>query len=309
MIFNKKYKTIFLDPNSGAVSIDEKVNIILSPSLYWVKKMVLPVKSTREVKKLLPSIFEETLPDGKYSYSAYKSSNESEFFIFAYEDKKILDVLAEKNISLTDVANVYFAQSELLFIDGAMKINESQSVYIKDDILVLVPCCWVEEKSELDLSSLTLSKHKIPLQQFGHIVDIKNFYSVGIALIVLIVLLFSELFITLQKRDNILELKDELFAKNALQPTMFQNTAMLKKYKTIHQQQTNIRKYISSLLSLQLKQNEHITLISLKERIMVVNISGTDESAYSHITSFLTAKGVVFKPTYKNGILHLEIAL
>ncbi|QOY53913.1 hypothetical protein HUE87_08395 [Candidatus Sulfurimonas marisnigri] len=309
MIFNKKYKTIFLDPNSDIETLDGRVNIILSPSLYWVKKMILPVNSVREVKKLLPSIFEETLPDGKYSYSAYEGSTGSEFFVFAYEDKNILDVIAKKNISIAEVVNVYFAQSELLSIDGAVKINESQSIYIKDDILVLVPCCWVEEKGELDLSSVVLSKHKVSLQQFGHIVDIKNFYNIGAVLVVLILIVFSELFITAQKADNILELKDELFSKNGLQPTMFQNTAMLKKYKAIHMKQTSIRKYISYLLSLKLKQNEYITLISLKERVMVVNFSGTKEKAFSHITSSLEAKNVMFKSTYVNGVLHLEIAL
>ncbi|QOY52841.1 hypothetical protein [Candidatus Sulfurimonas baltica] len=309
MIFNKKYRTIFLDSNSNVISIDAKVNIILSPSLYWVKKITLPVKSIRDVKKLLPSIFEETLPDGKYSYSAYRSSKESEFFIFAYEDKKILDEIAKKNIAISDVANVYFAQSELLSINGAVKINESQSIYIKDDILILVPCCWVEEKGELDLNSVDLSKHKVVLQQFGHIVDIKNFYNIGAVLVVLILIVFSELFITAQKADNILELKDELFAKNGLQPTMLQNKSMLKKYNKIHIQQTNIRKYISSFLSLKLKQSEHIELISLREKVMVVDFSGTNKNAFSHITSALKAKNVMFKSTYNNGVLHLEIAL
>ena len=309
MIFSNKHKIIFLDPKSDAFSMQEKVNVILSPSLYWVKKITLPVNSIREVNRLLPSIFEETLPEGKYSYSAYKGSNESEFYIFAYEDKKILDVLNEKNIAITNVANVYFAQSELINIDGAMKINETQSVYIKDDILVLVPCCWIEEKSELSLSSVVLSNHNIALQQFGHIVDIKSLYKMGAVLVVLMLLVFSELFITSQKTNNIQNLKDELFEKNGLKPTMLQNKAMLKKYKSIHVKQTKFRESLSVLLSLRLNKDEKISLINLKNRVLVADFSGIKNNAFSHIVSALKAKKVNFKSSYKSGTLHLEIAL
>ena len=85
--FNQKYKTIFLDPSSDISSVEEKVNVILSPSLYWVKKLSLPLKKASEAHKLLPSIFEETLPLGNYNYSVYKKGDD--FFAFAYDDKAI----------------------------------------------------------------------------------------------------------------------------------------------------------------------------------------------------------------------------
>ncbi|MEA2091565.1 MAG: hypothetical protein U9O83_04260 [Campylobacterota bacterium] len=120
-IFNPKLTTLFLDPNSessySAIK-GAKVNIILSPSLYWVKKLSLPVKYLRDAKKLLPSLFEDTLPKGNYSYTAYKSGDE--FLIFAYEDKYILETLSKEGISLSNVANVYFAQSEMQNIEGAL---------------------------------------------------------------------------------------------------------------------------------------------------------------------------------------------
>ena len=151
-IFNSKLKTIFLDPNSStnnnSVADDEKVNVILSPSLYWVKKVSLPVKHEREVKKLLPSLFEDILPEDNYSYYVYKTGEE--FLIFAYSDKIILDTLLEKNISLSNVSKIYFAQSEIKDIESALKINETQSIYLKDDLLILVPCCWIQERGTLD---------------------------------------------------------------------------------------------------------------------------------------------------------------
>ena len=167
--FSEKVDTIFLDPHSDRFKIEGSVNVILSPSLYWVKKVSLPVKYLRDVKTLLPSLFEGTIPDGSYSYSAYKSNDE--FFVFAYEDKHVIDTLVSKSISPAQVKNVYFAQSEMSDIDGAVKINETQSIYLKDDIVVLLPCCWIKESGDLNIDSIELSKNYVRLKQFGHIVN------------------------------------------------------------------------------------------------------------------------------------------
>jgi len=309
MIFNQKYKILFLDPNTDEHYGDEKVGIILSPSLYWVKKLKLPVKSVREVKKLLPSIFEDTLTNGNYSYSAYKTSKENEYIVFAYEDKTILDLLAKQNIQMHNIVSIHFAQTELSLIHGAMKINDMQSVYIKDDILVLVPCCWIEEKGTLVLDDVKLSNHKIHLQQFGHIVNIKSLYSIGAILVLFIVLTMSELFVTNSKINHIQDLQSELFSKYNLKSTMFQNKSMLKKYTSIHSKQTKLRETFSALLGLRLNANEKINFITYKNKKLSVDFSGVGEANTSQIISALKAKHLNLSSSYDKNILHLEIKL
>lgn len=313
MNFNKKHVTIFLDPHSDVVHAQESVNIILSPSLYWVKKISLPVRYVREVLKLLPSIFEDMLPEGNYSYSAYRHSESkggsSEFFVFAYEDKKILEVMSEKNIAISNVEGVYFAQSELQNLQGAVSINEAQSIYVKDDIVILVPCCWIEEKGDLDLSEIALSKHKIALQHFGHIVDSKSLYKIGSLLLVMILLLGVEIFITAQKSADIAELRDGLFSKYHLKETALQNRSMLKKYRSIHEKQTNLRTYMSYILSLKLKAGESVKEISFKDQTMSVSFEGVDKDNIGHITGGLSSAKIDFKTDYKSSTLHLEMNL
>ncbi|MDD5203369.1 MAG: hypothetical protein PHH41_09530, partial [Sulfurimonas sp.] len=175
--FNTKYKTVFIDPKSPHYEVDDKVDVILSPALYWVKKLTLPMKYVRDVKKLLPSIFEDVLPAGHYSYSAYKSGED--FFVFAYEDKYILDTLTQKGIIPSNIANVYFAQSEFEQTDEAIKINDEESIYFKDEILILVPSAFVTPSKTLDLETLIHSQHTIALAQFGHIVDNKSLTKIA----------------------------------------------------------------------------------------------------------------------------------
>lgn len=309
MQFKKQHKILFLDPNYDTVCPDEKVDIILSPSLYWIKKISLPLSSLREVKTLLPSIFEDTLPEGIYSYSVYKSNDDSMFYAFAYEDKKILDVIAQNNIPMTNIGSVHFAQSELHNIEHAMKIDDNQCLYIKDSIVVLVPSSWVKEKEELDLNSISLSKHKITLQQFAHIIDYKSLYGVISVLVILIILGFSELLITTQRSQDIVTNTDEIFIKDDLKPTMFENESILKRYEKTHKVQTKFREYLAQILALKLNKNETMTLLSLKNRTILVDFSGVDDKKTSHITSFLTSKGIQYIQKYKDRTLHLEIKI
>ncbi|PHS56724.1 MAG: hypothetical protein COB17_08445 [Sulfurimonas sp.] len=316
MIFNKKYNTIFLDIDSPVMEIDEKINIILSPSLYWVKKLTLLVKYVRDVKKLLPSIFEDYLPKGNYNYSAYKNekvgADDSDFFVFAYEDQKIIQLLAQKNISMNNVASIRFAQSEIYDFENAYKIDENKSICIKDEIVVLLPSNLLQDRQELDLQSLSLSKHKITLQQFSHIVDTKSIFKIASVLIIFIFLILSEYFITSQKTKDITKLKDELFIQNNLKSTMFQNKAMLKKYRTLNKKQIKIRKYTAQILSIKLQKDEKLSLLVVKDKLLSAKFSGVKKGHDNFIETKLKSvlnKNVKMKKTYKNEILRLEISL
>jgi hypothetical protein len=288
MKFNNKIKTVLLDPNSKRFALDEKVNVILSPSLYWVKKLSLPIKHVREVKKLLPSLFEDTLPEGNYSYYVYKQ--DEDFYAFAYEDKKILDLLSKQGISPSNVKNVYFAQSELSYIEGAVKINETQSIYMKNDILILLPCCWIDEKGELDLSDVTLSKHSVSLMQYGHIIDTKSIYKISAILVVMIVLVFAEYLITSQKVNELREKKDNVFTKYRLKPTMFENKSILKKYTKIYNKQSRLREVTAIFISARLKKGESIKVMSYKNSTFKVNFELLSESTKKMLISKLKAK-------------------
>ncbi|MBU0720379.1 hypothetical protein KJ877_03485 [bacterium] len=312
-IFNKKLTTVFLDPQSPNIALDEagdtknKVNVILSPSLYWVKKLSLPVKYVRQVKKLLPSIFEDTLPEGHYSYAAYKS--EDTFFVFAYEDKRILDTMAKKGIAPSNVANVYFAQSELADIKGAVRINEQQSLYLKEGLLVLVPSDWIKDAADLDISQISLSKNTVALQQYAHIVDNTIIYKIATVLLIISLLVGTEYFITKQKSEGILESKDALFAKYNLKSTMMQNESMLKKYQTIHEKQTALRAHISCFLTLKLKDTEKISLMSLKNDTLVVEFEGVAQGKETGILRELKAQNIKYKSSFNDQTWHVEIVI
>ncbi|MEN8303572.1 MAG: hypothetical protein ABFQ64_05845 [Campylobacterota bacterium] len=304
--FDEKIKTIFLDPNSSEDMVDERVNVILSPSLYWVKKITLPIKSVAGAKKLLPSIFEDTLPKGNYNYFVYKEKNV--FFAFAYEDKVILDLLSEKGISDSNVKNVYFAQSELSFIDGTVTINKTQKICLKDGVLILL-CEWIEDIHEIDLDDIELSKNYITLAQFGHIVDNNSLYTIWLILIMLIALVFTEYFITSHKLQELTALNDNIFKKHNLQETSIQNETVLKEYTLAHSKQTLLREYIAIVLSLKLKSGENLKQMTLKNRVLSLEFTALCDETVKSITHIMESNRVKFKTEKKVNSWHLEMIL
>jgi len=309
MKFKQNHRLLFLDPlvDGEIESKKSKVDIILSPSLYWVKKIKLPLSSVREAKKLLPSIFEESLPQGNYSYSAYKV--EDGFMAFAYEDKKILNLLASRDIPISMVTSIRFAQSEFDRVEMPIKINEEEILYPKNGVVVLTPLSWVEHYTPLDITHLQLSKHTITLQQFGHIVDNRSLYKIGFVGLFFIMILAVELFITSQKTVKILDAKDEIFSKYHLPSTMMQNHSTQKKYNTIYKRQTKLREYISYFLALRLQKSQKIKLVEYKENSLRVTIENVLKGKERAILSQLDAKKLNYKTSFKNGTMRVEVGV
>ncbi len=303
--FKNNYKTILLDPFMEPVQIEEKINVILSPSLYWVKKISLPVKYIREVKKLLPSIFEDILPEGHYSYYVYKENDE--YVVFAYEDKMILELMAQKGISPSNVANIYFAQSELSFMEGAYKVNEKQTLVVKNGIVILVPDSWIKEVDTLKLDDLKLSKHAVVLQQFNHILKKSSFYKIGFVLLFITGIIFGEWLITIDKAATLADQRSAVFAKYNLKPTMMQNQAIHAELSKIYKKQMKLREYIGYFLKMHLAKNERISYIGFDSKVLTVIIKGVTES--KKIIEALKRKGIHAKTQLKNSVLTLEITL
>ena len=307
--FNKQIDTIFLDINSPSFETSEHVNVILSPSLYWVKKISLPVKYLRDVKALLPSLFEDILPKGNYSYSAYKSGKE--FYIFAYEDKLILDTLHDKGITTAQIHNVYFSQRELFDIQGAIQIDQTQSLYKKDDTLLLIPSSWTKSHTELfrSLDKIVLSKDNIVLKQFSHLVNEKSLYALASVAVVFLILIASEYFITLEKISKVESLKEEVFVKAGLKATTFQNRSMLREYQQTDKIQKTVRKKIVNILNIPLTNSTKILDLSLRGKTIKVAFEPITDGVKSLIFNHLKSQNIKFKSTLESKILHLEIEL
>ena len=310
-IFKKTATILFLDPLSKQTQPYErgqKTSIVLSPSLYWVQKVTLPITNLREVKKLLPSIFEETLTDGNYSYTAYKEKDGT-FLLFAYKDKQILELLTEQGINVSDIHSIHFAQNEFLIQGETLKINETQAILLKDSILIIVPLSWLKDVSILSVYEFNLSKRSIKLQHFKHIIDNKSLYKIWGILLIFIIVLVVEIFISTTKYSTVTKTKEEIFSNYHLQATMFQNRSIRDKYNKIYTRQTNLRAYLSYFLQMKLKEGQKVSFVEYSNKILYITISNVTKNNSSSINSQLDTKKLSFKASFNNNNMRIEIKI
>jgi len=305
--FKEQIDTIFVDVNSASFELDKSVNVILSPSFYWIRKVSLPVKSLREVKPLLESLFEETLPEGIYSYSAYKQ--EDDYYIFAYEDKKILDALHAKGIPSAKINAVYFAQSELVDLDEPKKISEEELILTQDGVVILLPAKFVSDAKELDVSDVKVSKNTLHLKQFGHIVNEKSLYKIAVIFLVFIALVGSEYFITLHKAQKLQTQREKLFSLYGLKSTMFQNESLLRGYEGDYKTQSKLREDMAQILSFSLKSGHKIKAIEYKSKKLKLQFDGVKSGDEEYITAFMKSKKMKYSAKYRGENWYVEVQL
>ncbi len=244
--FKNDLQIILLDPDVDIKQQGKKTALILSPALYWVRAFELPLRNEKEAKKLLPSLFDEFLPEGEFSYFGYF---EGERYIgFAYEEEKIRTLLAQKGIDLNSVEAFYFAQSEFKEDMLPLKLSEEWMLTAIDGIVVKLPLMGNTEAKPLHPGTLQLSSKSIKIERYTTPVDKKTLYMLCM------IFLFFALAYALQwykTNAEIIRLEkksSELFSKYGLLPTMTQNRSVLKKYEKIHKEQKKLRKVVAVLL-------------------------------------------------------------
>ena len=308
MDFRKTGSPLFVDIHTLVNTQEEQIfDLILSPSFYWVKHITIPIKSTSELKKFLPSLFEDTVPQGKYSYYAYPDGDA--YLGFAYDDKKILNLLSEKGIASEQINRVYFAQSEFQDTTEAISIDEDSVLDVEDHVVVKLPKELVKTAKPLDLDEHIFSKHAITLAKYTHIATTKSLIQFSLFMGALIAIYMLDLVVSQIKINEFESAPLELYAEHKLPETKIQNEVisetLLKQYK----QQIKIREITAIILDLKLGKDEYIALYELKEKRLGVELRLDSSKKVSALLRSLKQQGLSPHEKHKNGLLTLEFAL
>jgi hypothetical protein len=307
MLFNPPAQTLFVDTHTPALQSDMMLDIILSPSLYWVKRQQLPVRYLREVKKLLPSLFDEMLPEGTYSYNAYKENGH--FVLYAYNDKAILDLLQSKGIKPSQIRNVYLAQSEFNQAETALQSGDGNVLSVQEGIVVKLPVSFVESSVPMELETHKCSSHAIDLARYAHIADRGSMVRFGAFMAVLTLLFAFEWGIVADKTAALEAKRADVFGQHGLKSTMLQNEAILNRLETRYRSQSDLRLATSKLLALKLKKGEHINFMTLDGKLLKASLQTPTQKRADAIASELERSGLKVKHTFKSKLLELEVSL
>ncbi len=299
--------SVFIDPALSAEHPAGACDVVLSPAYYWVKRQSLPVRYLRDVKKLLPSLFDDILPEGNYRYTAYRE--EDAYLLFAYSDTDIFDALAAGGIAPEQLRHVYFAQSECTeALAPTATIDGTFCLARRDGIVVRVPHALAEEPVALDLEA-PRSKRRVALSRYGAIADTREWTLLWSILLLGALLVGIEWYQVRQKRLETEQAVRTLIAERDLKPTMMQNETILQNMTERHLRQERLRESLALLLTLPLRRNETLLRYGVSQNRVQAVVRLSDPARVKSLTDLLRRKGAAFSHRYDKGTLTLEMEL
>jgi len=276
-----------IDKHTGKIKVEDKINIILTPSYYWIKHAYLDVKFTSIALKYAPSIFEGMLPEGDYAYYAVKTKKE--YVFFAYDPDEIISSLQAKGIQDSQIAGVYFAQNELLDITNPIQCNNEDAIVVHKGTVLQVRK-YLVDASRLKRSLegvLDLSKHKITLHKSSITHSLKELTPLLSVLGALVVLYLGQLFYTYSQYHE-LEAQPSVFSTYGLPATYLQNSSIEKKLTKSFNAQKSFRKVAFALMKLPLSERQRIESLSYEKDVFKIVFQTDDQAGLKDVERYLT---------------------
>lgn len=292
--FNKKDSSTalcFID-KGVAVTLENRAELILSPSFYWVKKEQLPVKKVAHAKKLLPAIFDGTLPDGHYKYLAEKAEDDGWFYIYAYDEEKISQELESLNIDLSKIKKIHFAQSYINLIDKPVNLGNGYTLIIDNSILCRLPSEFVVNSIPLEEFLKLASKQKTTTiyisKRLPFAVDPSTLLKIS-AVIFIAALLYGIEYATYLQTYNKLVSENEKFYKIYNIPrTGYQRKARIKKLESIKDEIISKRQIFAKILRIPLnRKDEFIRKLSVSGKRISIEITLSNNNNAKRIKNYL----------------------
>lgn len=274
--FFKSNKFIALiDKQTGEMQVKDKINVILTPSYYWIKRAQLDVKFTSMALKYAPSVFEGMLPKGNYDYYAVKTKKE--YLFFAYDPDEIISSLGDKGIQESQISGIYFAQNELEGISTAVECNSEDALVVHKRTVLQVRKYLVDSSSlSSDLDQIKeLSKHKITLHKSSVTHSLKELAPLMYVLGLLIVLYSAQLFFTYAQQQKVRS-QPSVFSEYGLPATFVQNSSIEKKLRKSFKEQKSFRKLVFAILKLPLSQRQRMQVLNYEKEIFKITFEMDD---------------------------------
>jgi len=303
-------KILFFTKNSPKYFTGD-YSLILSPQFYWVKRVKLPVKSEYRAKKLAPSVFEGSLPEGEqYFYDVKYEKDKDSFIVIAYSKEYIYKFIREKMSPKTKIRGIYFAQYELKDLKTCIAIDEDISLGNVDGLLIQVPsaCVHSDDNVRKYLPKVKLSSKRIKIENLEDSGDIGSYiyYFVFLALI-----LVSQLFVYFAYSHDLSKydiLKQSLLVKYNLPKTSFQLNSIKKSLQKEFDEQKTIKNALLKLDKIRLLKDEKYIDIEVQKTSTVVHIK-TKQNRENFLTKEFKKYFSVTSSSFADGILSIEANL
>ncbi len=307
-IFKNKTTTLFVS-KSDRIEQRGSYSVILSPEFYWIKKVTLPVKKEKDAIKLAPSTFEGFLPAGEFSYEVRQCDDT--FIMIAYNKKQIAQELDKVIPYKSDIADIYFAQDALGFIQECVEVDERAALSNMDGIIIQVPRACTNTEGTLDavLEKAHLGKRKVKLSSFDNELLSSRDIKLIAAIFGLLFFAFLSEYIVYKKATSALENKRaEIIQSNDLPRTSIQLKSIKKSLTKKFNTQKKLRDMLFAISKLRLKSGEYIQSIEESTKGATVKIVVASKEREDEIKKMFPPTIMIRESRVDNNLLTLKVA-
>jgi hypothetical protein len=272
-------------------TINEDVNVILSPQFYWIKKVEIPVKSLNEAKKIAPSLLK--LNPSEFYFGAFEQNGE----IYVIAIKKDLDLKIDKKY----IKSIRIAQCELNDFE-CLNLPNKFSIRKIDGIFFCFPghkedCICIGNV----LEKLSLSKYEFNYFNTINLSKTQMFLLFGS----FIIFIFSFLIkgIIYHQQIHKIHKKYENLKTYNLPLNSYQLDSLKINLENKIRYNKKIREILKTIQKIPLNENEYIKKISLhNKKISLVIHSKRNFDKYLKKLKF---KSVKYRNNYK-AVINVE---
>ncbi len=292
------------------VTLQQSVNVMLTPQFYTLKKEALPVRWAYQAKRIAPSLFEGLLEAGKhYEYMVWK---EDENWVFlAYDLEKITAFLESKGFTLENVSKLFFVQQSIDLFDKPLLLEENEALVSWEHTAVMIPRAALAEDEEplLVFNNSFTPKSGVALHgSYGSLLNLKQASTLAAIFSLFAMMFFIEGWrYSHNAKAGEAEMQQLLEAYPSLQ-SKYTRDSITAKYKTLDTIERKKRDVIKTLSKMIFK-GVTLTSFELNEKSFKVDFSCTDAKVAKRLNSLAKKEKFSISKVAGSNNLKIEGAL
>ncbi len=292
------------------VTLQQSVNVMLTPQFYTLKKEALPVRWAYQAKRIAPSLFEGLLEAGKhYEYMVWK---EDENWVFlAYDLEKITAFLESKGFTLENVSKLFFVQQSIDLFDKPLLLEENEALVSWEHTAVMIPRAALAEDEEplLVFNNSFTPKSGVALHgSYGSLLNLKQASTLAVIFSLFAMMFFIEGWrYSHNAKAGEAEMQQLLEAYPSLQ-SKYTRDSITAKYKTLDTIERKKRDVIKTLSKMIFK-GVTLTSFELNEKSFKVDFSCTDAKVAKRLNSLAKKEKFSISKVAGSNNLKIEGAL
>jgi hypothetical protein len=148
---------VLIHSSLDVIKVRGKVDVMVTPQFYTLKKEELPFKYAFQAKRIAPSLFDGFVENMfTLKYHVWQEGNM--WVYVAYDPKEILDFLESRGLPKKKIGSLYFADQSVDLFVNPLPLSEEEALVKLDNTMVVVPRGVLDES----MPQLKFSKRFTP---------------------------------------------------------------------------------------------------------------------------------------------------